>query len=54
MRADWRLAMRPMVTTERGNLSARYVLAVMIGARRGRVSGRKPRRESFADRRRPT
>ncbi len=29
-----RLAMRSMVTTESGNLSARYVLAV-IGARRG-------------------
>ena len=50
MRADWRLAMRPMVTTESGNLSARYVLAVMIGARRGPVSERKLRRESFADR----
>src|SRR6266436_8508456 len=30
-----------------GNLSARYVLAVMIGARRGRVSERKLRRESL-------
>src|ERR1700730_11735533 len=30
MRADWRLAMRSMVTTESVNLSARYVLAVMI------------------------
>ena len=35
-----------------GNLSARCVLAVMIGARRGRVSERKLRRESFADRQR--
>jgi len=31
---------------------SRYVLAVMIGARRGRVSERKLRRESFADRQR--
>ena len=30
-----------------GNLSARYVLAVMIGVRRGRVSERKLRRESL-------
>ena len=30
----------------------RIVLAVMIGARRGRVSERKLRRESFADRQR--
>jgi len=35
-----------------GNLSARYVLAVMIGARRGPVSERKLRRESFVDRQR--
>src|ERR1700730_10656956 len=34
------------------DLSARYVLAVMIGARRGPVSERKLRRESFADRQR--
>ena len=47
MRADWRLAMRPMVTTERADLSARYVLAVTIGARRDRVSERKHRRESL-------
>ena len=30
------------------NLSARYILAVMIGVRRGRVSERKLRREPGA------
>ena len=35
-----------------GNPGARYVLALIMGARRGPVSERTLRRESFADRQR--